>query len=152
MKPVTVDMNELLAKIVNSLRYQLEAAGGRIDYGSLPPCRADLSAASQLFSNLLDNAVKYRSEDRPLTVEITGEVREGMAFYTVRDNGSGIPEEALQRVWNVFYQPARSGDARKGEGIGLPLVKRITEKNGGSIRVESKEGAGSVFHVQLPAA
>lgn len=151
MKPETVDMNELLARIVDSLRYQLENSGGKISCGDLPRCKADPGAISQLFSNLLDNAVKYRSKDRPLAVDVTGTVLEGMALYKVADNGSGIPSLDLHRIWNVFYQPDRS-HGKKGEGIGLPMVRRITEKNGGTIRAESKEGEGSVFYVELPAA
>jgi PAS domain S-box-containing protein len=151
MKPETVDMNELLKRILDSLRYQLEDSGGKVTVAGLPPCQADPGTVSQLFSNLLDNTIKYRHQERALAVKVTGEVKEGMALYKVADNGAGIPEPELGRIWNVFYQPDRA-PGRKGEGIGLPMVRRITEKNGGKIRVESKEGEGSVFYVELPAA
>ncbi len=151
MRPATVDMNELLRIILASLSYQLQQAGGKINCAILPPCKADPGAVSQLFTNLLDNAIKYRDESRALEVTVTGEVKEGAAFYTVADNGSGIPAGDLDRIWNVFYQPERA-HKNKGEGIGLPTVKRIAEKNGGSIKAQSKEGEGSTFYVELPAA
>ena len=151
MKPVKVDMNALLGQILVSLHYQLEVSGGKISCGELPPCRADAGAVSQLFTNLLDNAIKYRDPGRLLKVTVTGEVKDGMAVYAVADSGSGIPENDLGRIWDIFYRPG-SAPGKKGEGIGLPMVKRITEKNGGRIMAESKPGEGSVFHVSLPMA
>ncbi len=148
MKPETVEMNGLMKKILVSLRYQLEEAGGKIKCGSLPPCKADPEAVSQLFVNLLDNAVKYRHKDRAPVIELSGEVKGGRVVYTLADNGSGIPRGELRDIWNVFYRAS----GKKGEGIGLPIAKRIAEKNGGDIRVESREGEGSVFYVELPAA
>ncbi|MCX5793081.1 MAG: PocR ligand-binding domain-containing protein [Elusimicrobia bacterium] len=153
MKPETVGMNALIKNIMDSLFYNLGDAGGKVSCGSLPPCRADLAAVSQIFSNLLDNAVKYRQKDRPLVVNVTGEVKGDMAFYTVADNGSGIPAADLEKVWSVFYQGGAAGTSgKKGEGIGLHMVKLIAEKNGGGITVDSKEGEGTVFSVRLPAA
>ncbi|MEI7528081.1 MAG: PocR ligand-binding domain-containing protein [Elusimicrobiota bacterium] len=151
MKPEAVEMNGLIKKILDSMRYQLEAAGGETVCGSLPPCKADPGAVSQLFSNVLDNAIKYRDKARPLAVTVAGEVKDGMVSYTVADNGSGIPEADLHLIWNMFYQSGRT-PGRKGEGIGLPTARRIAEMNGGGIRVESKDGEGSVFYIELPAA
>jgi len=149
MKPETLEMNALLKKVIDSIHYQLDLAGGKVNLGNLPPCMADQAAVAQIFTNLLDNAVKYRHHDRPLVVNVTGAVKEGMAVYTVADNGSGIPAADIYKIWDLFYQPVR-GDERKGEGVGLSIVKRLTKKNGGDIRVESKEGEGSVFYVALP--
>lgn len=151
LKPETVDMNALLKKILDSMRYQLEKAGGAVTVQPLPPCWADPGAIDQLFSNLLDNAVKYRAKDRPPLIKVTGETKGAMALYTVADNGSGIPETYLRRIWNVSYQPQGARE-RKGEGIGLPMVKRLAERSGGDIRGESRQGEGSVFYVELPAA
>ena len=151
MKPETVEMNGLIKRILASLRFQLETTGGEVRCGELPPCTADQAAVSQLFSNLLDNAVKYRQAGRALVVTVSGEVKGGMVLYTVAENGSGIEEPELHRIWNVFYQADRR-PGRKGEGIGLPMVRRITEKNGGSIRAESKYGEGMTFYLELPAA
>ncbi len=151
MKPETVEMNALMKNVTDSLFYHLEEAGGKINCGSLPTCRADLAAAGQIFTNLLDNAVKYRQKDRPLVVNVAGEVKGNMAVYTVADNGSGIPAADLEKVWSVFYQGrAARTSGKKGEGIGLHMVKLMIEKNGGGITVQSKEGEGTVFRVELP--
>lgn len=149
MRPETLDAAALLGKVLDAMRFQLEQAGAEVSAGPLPPCRADAGALSQVFGNLLDNAVKYRDEDRRLKVEISGEVNGGVVVYRIADNGPGIPEKDLDRIWNVFYSQQRA-DPRKGEGIGLPMVKRLVEKNGGTIRAEAKEGQGTAFTVELP--
>ncbi len=151
MNPETLEMNELLKKVLDSMRYQLDEAGAKIIPGDLPRCKADPGAVSQLFTNLLDNAVKYRHKGRALVVNVTGAVKGGMAVYAVADNGSGIPAEDIHSIWDLFYR-FKAAEGEKGEGIGLPIVKRIIEKNGGTIRVESEEGKGSVFYVELPVA
>lgn len=151
MKPETLEMNGLMATIAASLSFQLNEAGGAIETGPLPPCRADRAAVTQLFTNLLDNAIKYRAVGRPLAVTVTGEVKGGMALYTVADNGSGIPEKDLQKIWDIFYKSDKA-HGKHGEGIGLAMAKRLIERNGGRIRAESKEGTGSVFRLELPAA
>ncbi len=151
MKPEIVDMNGLIDKVAESLRYQLDQAGGEVKHGDLPRCKADPGAVSQLFANLLDNAIKYRQEGRPLSVSVTAELKEGIILYSVADNGSGIQEKDLGHIWDVFYRHG-SAAGKGGEGIGLPMVKRLAEKNGGSITAESRPGEGSVFRVSLPAA
>ena len=149
LKPEELEMEPLLRRIVDTMRFQVEQAGAEIKIGPLPPCKADAVSVGQLFSNLIDNAVKYRDPARPLIVEVSGESLAGKAVYRVADNGPGIPEAELEKLWSVFYKPARSG-RKNGEGIGLPMCKRIAERNGGSIRVEPAPGGGTVFVVELP--
>jgi len=151
MKPEKLEMEELMTKVLDAMRFQLNEAGADIKTGALPPCHADPGAVNQLFANLLDNAVKYRDRARSLTIELSGEVKGDMAVYRVADNGPGIPEGDLHKIWNVFYRHERD-QQKKGEGIGLPMVRRLVEKNGGNIRAESVEGKGTVFYVELPAA
>ncbi|MEI7527324.1 MAG: PocR ligand-binding domain-containing protein [Elusimicrobiota bacterium] len=150
MKPETLEMNALLKTILDSLHCQLKDADGKITCGNLPRCKADPVAANQIFTNLLDNAIKYRHRGRALAVNISGKVKGGMAVYTVSDNGAGIPEADLVKIWSVFCRPEAAPE-RKGEGIGLHTVKHLAEKNGGGVTVESKEGAGTAFCVRLPA-
>ncbi|OIO00729.1 MAG: hypothetical protein AUJ51_09740 [Elusimicrobia bacterium CG1_02_56_21] len=151
MKPETLEMKNVFAAVLDSLRFQLDEAGGSINTGPLPQCRADQGAVSRIFTNLLDNAIKYRSKDRPLTITMAGEVSGDKVLYSVSDNGSGIPEKDLHRISDIFHQPVIAA-GKKGEGIGLAIVRRLLEKNGGRLRVESKEREGSVFHVELPSA
>ncbi|MCM2267576.1 MAG: ATP-binding protein, partial [Elusimicrobiales bacterium] len=151
MRPEKLDTAAVINKNLAALRFQLETSGGAVHLGALPPCYADPGAVSQLFANLLDNAIKYRHPDRSPEIRVSGETRGAVTVYTVADNGAGIPGTDLARIWNVFYHPEHATE-RKGEGIGLPMVRRLVEKNGGSIRAESKLGEGTVFYVELPAA
>ncbi len=151
MKPERIEMSGLLRNVLDAMRFQLEEAGAEVKAGVLPPCKADPVAVNQAFSNLLDNAVKYRDGSRRLAVEVSGEVKGDRVLYTISDNGPGIPGKDLERIWNVFYSHERTGQ-RKGEGIGLPMVRRLVEKNGGSITAGAKEGQGTVFYIEFPAA
>jgi len=151
MKTRALEMNDLVKKIVDATRFQLEEAGGSAKVGVLPPCKADPTAVSQIFANLLENAIKYRAKGRALAVSITGEARGGSVLYKVADNGSGIAAKDLGRIWDIFYRGA-GASAVEGEGIGLTVVKYMAEKNGGGIKAESEEGGGTVFHLELPAA
>ncbi|MCX5793733.1 MAG: ATP-binding protein [Elusimicrobia bacterium] len=148
-----VDMDATLKMALTSLSYQLERTGGAVTAGPLPPCTGDPGILSQLFFNLLDNAIKYRNRGRKLEITVSGERKdEKTALYTVSDNGLGIKEADLAKIWRLFYRGhARQPGVEKGEGIGLTMIKRMVERSGGSIRVESKEGAGTKFFVELPA-
>lgn len=144
----TLDMRVVLTKIVASMTYQIEASGGRVELGTLAACLADREQVVQVFSNLLDNALKYRSPERPLLVRIfSEEFAEGIR-YCVEDNGVGIPLDHQDKIWEIFQRlnPADS----EGEGLGLTLVRRIVDRLGGSIWVESEPGLGSRFYVVLP--
>lgn len=147
-----VDMNTALKTVQGSLLYQLEQAGGTVKIGPLPPCSADPAIIGQLFSNLLDNAIKYRDRGRKLEITVSGERKDGKTvLYTVSDNGLGIKEADLDKIWRIFYRGhTRVPGAGKGEGIGLTMVKRLAERSGGVIRVESKEGQGTRFLIELP--
>ena len=150
MKPEKIEMSGLLQKILNAMRFQLEEAGAEVKIDVLPSCLADPMAVSQVLANLLDNAVKYRAKGRRLVVEVTGERRGGMVLYTVADNGPGIPEKDLDRIWNVFFSH-ELGAENRGEGIGLPMARRMVDKNGGGIKAAAREGGGTVFYIELPA-
>ncbi|MDD2806386.1 MAG: PocR ligand-binding domain-containing protein [Elusimicrobiales bacterium] len=150
LKPESNDMGLMLKKILDAMRFQLDEAGAEVAVERpLPACLADPGALSQIFSNLLDNAVKYRSPGRPLRVRVTGGARDGFSVYEVADNGLGMEPRELERLWSVFAKPASA--RAQGEGIGLPMVKRMIERSGGIITAESKAGEGSVFRVELPA-
>lgn len=144
----TLDMQSVMAKIADSLTYQLEAAGARIEIAPLPPCMADAVQVTQVFSNLVDNAIKYRSPDRTLLIRIFSESSNDGIRYIVEDNGIGIADEHLETIWEIF-QRINASDI-PGEGLGLTLVRRIVDRLGGSISVQSQPGTGSRFTVTLP--
>ncbi len=120
-----------------------------VTIGPLPPCVGDPIAINQVFSNLLDNALKYRDPARPLRVSVSGGMDGGRAVYCVADNGVGIAREEHERIWEIFHRVQPRG-AVPGEGLGLSLVRRIVECHGGESWVESAPGEGSRFHIALP--
>jgi PAS domain S-box-containing protein len=144
-----LDMNAMLAHIAQTIEFQLQQAGATLRVGPLPDCRGDATQVNQVFSNLIDNAIKYRSPNRPGLIEVTGTVENGRCLYAVKDNGIGIAPEHQARVFEIFHRlnPAASD----GEGLGLTIAQKILERQDGKIWVESKAGQGCVFFVSLPA-
>lgn len=148
LRPRELDMNVLLDQIRQQLSFQINQAQAQVEIESLPPCYADPEQIEQLFTNLLDNAIKYRQPDEPLQVHIKGETKDGMAFYQVSDNGIGIDPAHQERVFSMF-QRGQEAAALHGDGIGLAIVKRVVERHGGRIWVKSEPGQGATFHVML---
>lgn len=144
----TLDMRTIMDKIVSSMAYQIDIAGASMEIGQLAPCMADAGQISQVFSNLLDNAVKYRSPDRPLLVRVSSEEFDEGVRYCVEDNGIGIPRDQQDTIWEIFQR--LNPESTQGEGLGLTLARRIMSRLGGSIWVESEENVGSRFYVVLP--
>lgn len=145
----TLDMPALMSNIVSSLTFQLEAAEARIEMGHLDNCVADAVLLNQVFSNLLDNAIKYRSPDRQLAIRIFSEPCGEGVRYCVEDNGIGIHPDHHDRVWEIFHRI--NNNETQGEGLGLTMTRRIIYRLGGSMTLESAPGNGSRFFVTLPA-
>lgn len=151
LHPETVEMNEALKAVMETMRYQLEEAGAVLKAGDLPPCTADPVSVDHIFTNLLANAVKYRDKERKLEITVSGKKNgAGTVLYSVADNGPGIKEADLPRIWQLFFRGEVPG-VKKGEGIGLSLVRRIVDRNNGRIWAESKDGEGSTFFFELPS-
>ena len=146
----TLDMDQLLHSCAASMAFQLQSVEGTFRMEELPACRADSAQIAQVFSNLLDNAIKYRDPEQSLRVRVSGRVQGESVLYSVEDNGLGIPEEQRERVWDIFQRLDPTG-ATPGEGLGLTLVRRMVERNGGRIWVEAAAKTGCLFQVELPA-
>jgi signal transduction histidine kinase len=144
-----LDMNALVAACINTMSYEIEELHARVSVAPLPPCYGDADLVSQVVSNLLGNALKYRSPDRTPNIAISGTHNQRKASYTIQDNGIGIAERHQTRIWDVFYRI--SDTAAAGEGLGLSIVKRIMDKHRGSVSLVSQEGVGSAFTVTFPA-
>ncbi len=145
-----VDMNALLRNILHSLDFQIKEAHCQIRVNPLPDCYGDAALLDQLFANLVGNALKYSDPGRALEITVDATQTVNRVVYTIRDTGKGISQKHLQRIWDVFYRiDPRSG--KTGEGIGLSLVKRITEKHRGKVWADSEENSGSAFHIELHA-
>jgi PAS domain S-box-containing protein len=143
-----LDMNRVVGEVVRSLEFASREAGAKVEVSDLPTALGDRIQMGQAFSNLIENAVKYRSPDRTPVIRITGRREDKMAVYTVEDNGIGIAPEQQQRVFIPFFRADARTDG--GEGLGLTIVSRIVERLGGRVWVESELGKGSRFHVVLP--
>jgi PAS domain S-box-containing protein len=146
-----VVMNELIDSALKSIRYQIDNAAAQVTVESLPNCLADAGQLTQAFTNLIDNAIKYRNPDRPLVIRIYGRVEGACSIYAVADNGVGIAPEHQQKVFEMFHQ-LDPINGPGGEGLGLTIVKRILGRMDGQVRLESAPGVGSVFSVLLPKA
>ena len=109
---------------------------------------SDYWRVSEIFRNLISNAIKYRrtdAEDSEIVIKIN--VDHLCADITFADNGIGIKDTSLKRIFEMFYRATDQGD---GSGIGLYIVKNAVEKLGGQIKVASKPGQGTRFHILLP--
>jgi signal transduction histidine kinase len=132
-----------------SLRAQEKGVELRVELPpSLPSLNADADRLAQVFTNLLDNAVKHTPAGGKVTMAATATT--GWVEASVGDTGPGIPAEDVSRIFERFYQVDKSRARRKGVGLGLTISKEIVEAHGGSLRAESVVGLGSRFIVRLP--
>ena len=148
LNPEPVDLERLIAAAVATVQHQIEASGARIELPSrFPTILTDRLALEQVFGNLLDNAVKYLSPDRPGVITVGAEAKGGAVTITVADNGRGIPPQDHERIFELFR---RSGvQDRPGEGIGLAHVRALVRRLGGDVTVQSRLGEGSTFQIHL---
>ncbi|HUS05715.1 MAG TPA: ATP-binding protein [Bryobacteraceae bacterium] len=144
----TADCNNALEWAKLNLNAAIQDTGARIECSGLPVVQGDRSQIAQLIQNLVSNAIKYRSAETP-EVEISAERRESQWVFRVRDNGMGIDPRFSARIFGIFTR--LHGRKFPGTGIGLALCKRIVERHGGHIWVESEVGRGSSFFFTLRA-
>ncbi|WP_445679519.1 sensor histidine kinase [Radicibacter daui] len=147
-RPEPIDLDETLRTILSAATHQIEEAGATVIAGALPKLTSDRLAIEQIFSNLVDNALKYMRAGVPGEVSIRSTQRSGYAIIEVADNGRGIAAKDRERIFELFR---RSGvQDRPGEGIGLAHVRTLVRGLGGRISVDSELGKGSTFTVTLP--
>ncbi len=144
-----IDMNELMASVVHTLRFQITQTQAQVQVDPLPPCRGDCSLLEQVFINLIDNAIKYRKPDDSCRIRITATIEGPTVVYSVADNGIGIDPDDREKIFELFYR--LRPDQNTGDGLGLTIVKRILDRLDGHIRVDSEPDRGSTFHVSLKA-
>jgi PAS domain S-box-containing protein len=143
-----VDMNELIHTVLSQYNFELTEFNVNLHLGKMLDCYGDQNQLNQLFSNIIGNALKYRGKGRGLDVEITSKQNYSRVIYCIKDTGIGINARHLEKIWDVFYRVDAS-NPESGEGLGLSLAKRIVEKHKGKVWVESVEGKGSTFFVEL---
>ncbi len=147
-EPVRVDVRELIEAIAQTLAHQAAEAQAEIRVGELPAITSDRLALEQIFSNLIDNAIKYLRSGVPGEIVVRGRTKLGYAIFEVADNGRGIDAKDHQRIFDLFR---RAGTQDKpGQGIGLAHVRALVRRLGGTMSVSSELNAGSTFTITLP--
>jgi signal transduction histidine kinase len=146
--PEHIDMKTLIGNIEKTLSHQASEKGTAINIGNLPPIESDRLALEQIFSNLMDNALKYLRPGTPGQIDIGGQETATLVTYEVRDNGRGIDPADHQRIFDLFRR-AGPQDV-PGEGIGLAHVRALVRRLGGYMGVSSEPGRGSIFTITLP--
>jgi signal transduction histidine kinase len=148
-EPQPTDSGGALDRALENLRMAIEDSRGSVTRDPLPVVMADDRQLEQLFQNLVGNAVKYHGDEQP-RVHVSAERRDGWWTFAVQDNGIGIESQYQERIFQVF-QRLHTRKEYSGTGIGLAVCKRIVERHGGRIWVESEPGKGCTFRFTLPA-
>jgi light-regulated signal transduction histidine kinase (bacteriophytochrome) len=146
--PARVDANVVLGTVRVNLSVAIEDAGALVTNDELPTVVADQTQLSQLLQNLIGNAIKFHGA-KPPRIHVAASERSAEWVFTVRDNGIGIDPEYFERIFAIF-QRLHVAAEYPGTGIGLAVCKRIAERHGGRIWVESDPGTGSTFSFSLP--
>lgn len=150
LRPERVDLPSLIEASAAAIQHQLSQAGGEINIElDLPPIFSDRLSLEQIFGNLLDNAVKYRSKDRPLRIDLRpGAMSRDRIGIEIADNGRGIADQDRERIFELFRRSGAQDQA--GEGIGLAYVLTLVRNLGGEISVTSVLNQGTTFRLVLP--
>jgi len=149
-KPLTpIDCTAVLERVLMNLEVAIDESGAVVTHDPLPTVMADGSQLAQVFQNLIGNAIKYKG-DEPPRIHIAVEQRGGEWVFSVADNGIGISPEFFERIF-VIFQRLHGRDEYSGTGIGLAVCKKIVERHGGRMWVESEPGKGATFYFTIPA-
>jgi two-component system, sensor histidine kinase and response regulator len=145
----TVDMGAAFEGAMAELSADVEAAGATVTAAELPTVKGDLFQLTQLLRNLVENAIKFRGE-RPPVISVSCERRDDEWLFAVRDNGIGIDPRYGIHIFTIF-QRLHGRDDYAGTGVGLAISKKIVERHGGRIWVESTSDVGATFFFSLPS-
>ncbi len=143
--------NSMIDHVIDNFKPSIEGCRGMITHDDLPNIKGDAAQLQRVFHNLISNAIKFRKPDEPPEIHISAyeDLENKEYLFSIRDNGIGIEEQYMERIFQIF-QRLNSPEDYKGIGIGLAMVKRIIERHGGRVWVESIPGEGSTFYFTLP--
>lgn len=146
-----VDTNLILDQAICNLKSSIDESNAKITYEELPDVVADGDQLMRVFQNLIGNAIKYRKVNKIPEIHVSAynDNKTDEYVFSVSDNGIGIERQYLDRIFQIF-QRLYTMDKYKGTGVGLSVVKKVIERHGGSIWVESESGKGSTFYFTLP--
>jgi light-regulated signal transduction histidine kinase (bacteriophytochrome) len=148
----TTELRDIFDVIVRNVRDKVAEQNAALTIATdLPAVTGDRTLLSQIFTNLIDNALKYRRAKVPALVDVSWITDCDFVIVSVSDNGIGIEERSFEKIFDVF-QRLHSQDEYPGTGIGLSVVRKACELQDGSVSVESTVGVGSTFHVRLKLA
>jgi signal transduction histidine kinase len=152
LEQARIDLADLVARVLQGLERATAEAGATVEVAApLATPVGDPAQLGQLLQNLIANAVKFHAPDRPPLVTLSAVAEDEGVRLSVADNGIGIPAAQQERIFKMFAR-LHGRDEYDGTGIGLSLCRRIAERHGGRIWVESELERGSTFHVWLPDA
>lgn len=145
-----ISSKDVLDDAITNLKSSLEECSGAIDYHAedFPEVYGDSVQLLQLFQNVIGNAIRYHKKGEPPKIKITCVEREEDVLFSVADNGLGIEEEYLEKIFGVF-QRLHARDEYPGTGIGLAICDRVVHRHGGTIWAESELGKGSTFYFSI---
>jgi signal transduction histidine kinase len=150
LTPEPVEMARLVQAIADNLKHRSTELGAEIEVApTLPPIVSDRLALEQIFSNLVENALKYLKPGRPGRIAIIGRADAGRIVYEVTDNGRGVDPRDQERIFDLFRRAGPQD--QPGEGIGLAHVRALAYRIGGTVTCESALDQGATFRVSLPA-
>ena len=145
-----VALEDCLSDSLDALRERVQETGARIEQAQLPVVSGDRRLLTQLFQNLLGNAMKFQRGEEPPAITISARRQDSMWLVDVKDNGIGIEQEYADQIFAPFKRLHGMGDY-EGSGVGLAICRRAVERHGGRIWVDSRPGDGSRFQFTLPA-
>ncbi len=146
-----VNLNETIEKVKSNLHGKIEETKAEIMYSNLPVVRAVPSLITQVFQNLVGNAIKFTKPGEPAKIEISSHRHDGHFEFCVKDNGIGIDEKFADRIF-IIFQRLHTQEKYTGSGIGLAITKKIIDFHGGKVWLKSKLDKGCTFHFTLPLA
>ena len=147
--PAAVDMEELARAALEDLKPVLAGANIKVEIQPLPDSRGDAPMIQRLWTNLLDNAIKFTRPNPEGVIEVGAQAGEGETVYYVKDNGVGFDMRYVGKLFGVF-QRLHGQSEFPGTGIGLAIVKRIVTRHGGRVWAEGKVGQGATLYFALP--
>ena len=144
-----VNLQTIVGEMLVEFELLIEQKCARLQYHDLPTIDAIPLQMTQLFSNLISNALKYSRADRPPLIAITSSIEDQEAHIEIRDNGIGFDQQYADQIFSIFQRLHRKTEY-SGTGIGLAMCKRIAQNHQGDITATSEPGQGATFHVRLP--
>ncbi len=149
LKVELIDTGEMVKKILASMAYEINNSKIEVKLGELPEINSDRFSVQQIFSNIIENAIKYLDETRPGVIAINGAAFPGETQFIIADNGRGIEESDKERIFDMFKR-ARNVKEVRGVGMGMAFVKATVQRMGGKIWFESNVGVGTKFIFTIP--